>query len=288
MQTVCYNTLNEKNKAETQKEIFKMKIFKKVSAIALAALMLAAFAGCGSKKDNVLSVATNAEFKPFEYLDKDGNATGFDIDLIKAVAEKMGYNTVKIDNMEFDGVVAAVEQGTCDVAASGLTINAKRKKSVDFSDPYYSGAAQILIVGKDDTHYTGTTKEELDEQLKNQTIGVCSGFTGQAYAEGDEEWGFKKIEGATVKVYDNISLAIEDMKNGVISAIIMDDSVAKEAADQNADAIKVIDTDLTVEEYGIAVKKGDSEMVKKVNDALKALEDEGKIKELLEKYDIAE
>ena len=265
-----------------------MKILKKVSALALAMLMLAAFAGCGSKKGNVLTVATNAEFEPFEYLDKDGNATGFDIDLIKAVAEKMGYDDVKIDNMEFDGVVAAVEQGTCDVAASGLTINAKRKKSVDFSDAYYSGAAQILIVGKDDAHYTGTPKEELDDQLKNQTIGVCSGFTGQAYAEGDDEWGFKKIDGATVKVYDNVSLAIEDMKNGVINAIIMDDSVAKEAAAQNADAVKVVDVDLTVEEYGIAVKKGNSELVKKVNDALKALKDEGKIDELLKKYKIAE
>ena len=78
------------------------------------------------------------------------------------------------------------------------------------------------------------------------------------------------------------------MKNGVINAIIMDDSVAKEAAAQNADAVKVVDVDLTVEEYGIAVKKGDSEMVKKVNDALKALKDEGKIDELLKKYKIAE
>lgn len=262
-----------------------MKNLKKILAAVLAIAMICCFAGCGSKT-NTLIVATNAEFEPFEYLDNDGNATGFDIDLIKAVAEKMGYDDVKIDNMAFEGVVAAVESGSCDVAASGLTINAERKKSVDFSTAYYSGAAQILIVAADDTYYTGTTKEELDEQLKNQTIGVCKGFTGEAYANGDEEWGFTAIEGADVKSYDNLSTAIEELKNGNLSAIIMDNKAAEEAAAANADAIKTLDAQLTVEQYGIAVKKGDEEMLKKVNDALAELESEGKIDELLEKYDL--
>lgn len=262
-----------------------MKLTKVISLLAALTLVLTlGLTGCGSNK--TLIVATNAEFAPFEYLDKDNSITGFDIELIKAVAEKMGYEDVKIDNMEFDGVVAAVEQGSCDVAASGLTINAKRKKSVDFSEAYYSGAAQVLIVAKDDTHYTGTTKEELDEQLKNQTIGVCSGFTGQSYAKGDEEWGFKAIEGADVKIYDNLSTAIDDLKNGAINAIIMDNKAAEEAAAQNTDKIKTLPTVLTVEQYGIAVKKGDSEMLEKVNDALKALTDDGTVDKLLEKYEL--
>ncbi len=260
-----------------------MKKLTKIISLVSALLIAALCSGCGTNA-NTLIVATNAEFEPFEYLDKSGNATGFDIDLIKAVAEKMGYDDVRIDNMEFDGVVDAVEQGSCDVAVSGLTINEKRKKSVDFSEPYYSGAAQILIVAKDDTHYTGTTKEELDEQLKNQTIGVCSGFTGQSYAQGDEEWGFKAIEGADVKIYDNLSNAIDDLKNGTINSIIMDNKAAEEAAAQNSDAIKTIDIALTVEQYGIAVKKGDEEMLKKVNDALKELEEDGTIDNLLEQY----
>lgn len=262
-----------------------MKTLKKISALVLAVCMLFVFAGCGSNT-NTLIVATNAEFEPFEYLDEDGNATGFDIDLIKAVAEKMGYDDVKIDNMAFEGVVAAVESGSCDVAASGLTINAERKKSVDFADPYYSGAAQILIVAKNDTHYTGTTKEELDAQLKNQTIGVCKGFTGESYAKGDESWGFEAIEGADVKSYDNISTAIEELKNGNISAIIMDNSVAEEAAANNSDTVKTISTALTVEQYGIAVKKGDEEMLKKVNEALDALKEDGTIDKLLKKYEL--
>lgn len=260
-----------------------MKTLKKIIAAALALCMLLCFAGCGSS--NKLLVATNAEFEPFESLDEDGNCIGFDIDLMKAIAEKMGCE-VKFENMEFDGVVAAVANETCDVSISGLTINAKRSKSVDFSDAYYSGAAQILIVAADDTYYTGTTKEELDQQLIGQKIGVCSGFTGQSYAEGDEEWGFEGIKDAKVNIYDNVSLAIADLKSGTINAIIMDDSVAKEAAQNNSDVAKIIDVALTVEEYGIAVKKGNTELKDKINAALKELNDDGTVDKLLEKYDL--
>jgi polar amino acid transport system substrate-binding protein len=258
---------------------------KKLLAIVLMlAMLVACFAGCG-EKSNKLLVATNAEFEPFESLDKDGNPIGFDIDLMNAIAEKIGYE-VQYENMEFDGVVAAVASGTTDVAISGLTINAKRSKSVNFSKPYYSGAAQILIVGKNDTYYTGTDKATLDEQLKGQKIGVCSGYTGEFYAKGDEEWGFKKIEGAKVNIYENISLAIADLKAGNINAIIMDDSVAKEAAAANADVAKVIDIALTVEEYGIAIAKGDKELKEKIDKALDELVKDGTVDKLLEKYEL--
>lgn len=257
---------------------------KKLLAILLMlAMLVTCFVGCGDS--NKLLVATNAEFEPFESLDKDGNPVGFDIDLMNAIAEKIGYE-VKYENMEFDGVVAAVASGTTDVAISGLTINAKRSKSVNFSNPYYSGAAQILIVGKDDTYYTGTDKATLDEQLKGQKIGVCSGYTGEFYAKGDEEWGFKKIENAKVNIYENISLAIADLKAGNINAIIMDDSVAKEAAAANADVAKVIDIALTVEEYGIAIAKGNDELKEKIDKALEELVKDGTVDKLLEKYDL--
>ena len=233
---------------------------KKIIALVLMLLMVVTcFAGCGAKEKTLL-VATNAEFEPFESLNSDGEIVGFDIDLLNAIAKKMGYE-VKYENMEFDGVVAAVANGTTDLAISGLTINAKRSKSVNFSIPYYSGAAQILIVGKNDTYYTGTDKAALDEQLKGQKIGVCSGYTGQFYAEGDEGWGFKKIENATVNIYENISLAIADLKAGNINAIIMDDSVAKEAVAANSDVAKTIDIALTVEEYGIAIDKTNPELL---------------------------
>lgn len=263
-----------------------MKKMSKILSAVLALVMVAGlFASCG-KKDNVLHVATNAEFPPFETI-VNGEIVGFDIDLINAIAGKLGME-VKLDNVDFDGVISAVTSGADDLAISGLTINEKRKQSVDFSDAYFKGAAQILIVAKNDTHYTGTTKEVLDEQLKNQTIGVCTGFTGEAYAKGDDEWGFKAIEGANVKIYDNISLAIADLKNGNINAIIMDDIPAKEAAatDENKNDIKCIDVALTVEEYGIAVKKGNKELLDKVNQALKELEAEGELQKIADKWGV--
>lgn len=264
-----------------------MKTFTRIFAIVLAVFMLFAFAACNnsdggssstaSTEKKVLKVATNAEFPPFEDLDENNNVVGFDADLIKAIAEKMDM-TVEFSNMEFDGVLAAIASGTCDVAISGLTINDKRKESVDFSEPYHE-TAQIIIVRQDDEHFTGTTKEEIDEQLKNQKIGVCAGFTGEAYAKGDEDWGYTAIEGADIKSYDNISLAITDLNNGTINVIIMDAPTAKESADSDAnkDKVKVIDIPLTVEYYGIAVKKGNSEMLDKINDALAEIKEENKL-----------
>ncbi len=262
-----------------------MKNLKKILCLVLALCLLSCFAGCGADNSNKLIVATNAEFEPFESLDSDGNFVGYEIDLLNAIGEKLGYE-IQFDNMEFDGVIAAVQSNSCDLAASGLTINEKRKKSVSFTTPVYGGAAQILIVAADDTYYTGTTKEELDEQLKNQAIGVCSGYTGQFYAKGDADWGFSPIEGADVKIYENVSTAIADIKNGTINAIIMDDSVAKEAANANSDAVKVIDVALTIEEYGLAVNKDNAELLEKLNTALAELKEEGKIDELLEKYEL--
>lgn len=260
-----------------------MKLKKMLALLAVACIAAVSLAGCGGKKKLVVSL--NAEFKPWEYIDDDKNIVGADVDLMKMIGEKLGME-VEFQNTEFDGVIAAVTSGTCDAACSGLTINPGREKSLDFSTPYYTGAAQILIVRKDDTVFTGTTKEELDQQLKNKKIGVCTSFTGQFYAEGSEDWGFEKIEGATVKVYENVSLAAEDLKNGQIEVIIMDDSVAKETVSANAETLKIIDVALTVEKYGIGVKKGDTEMLEKINKALKELEDSGELKKLLEKWNV--
>lgn len=259
---------------------------KKLLAIVLALAMLLCFAGCGGEKtdEKVLKVATNAEFEPFESLDADGNYVGFDVDLINAIAEKIGYK-IEFDNMEFDGVIAAVASGSCDIALSGLTVNAKRSKSVDFSNAYYQ-TAQLLIVGAKDTYFTGTTKEELDKQLEGKNIGACSGYTGQSYAEGNADWEFPGIKDANVKIYENISLAISDLKNGNLDAIIMDGPVAKEAAAKNADVAKVIDVALTVEDYAIAIQKDNSELKESIDKALEELIASGEVQKLYDKYEL--
>ncbi len=283
----------------------KKDTFKRIGAAVLAGVLLtASAAGCSAREgdsssskagDNStaskpkLRVATNAEFEPWESIDSATKEyIGFDMDLIREIAKKLDMD-VEIQNMEFDSVVASLPTGACDVAISGLTITPGRSKTVDFSESYHE-TAQILMVRTNDTVFTGTTKEALDEQLKGKKIGVCTAFTGESYAKGKEDLGYPGIEGADVKSYDNVSLAAQELKNGTIDVIIMDEAVAKNAAaaDQNKDAIKVIDVPLTVEYYAIAMKKGNAELKEKINKALKELQDSGKVDELKKTWGIGE
>lgn len=260
-----------------------MKKIMSAMLCCLLAATIAAFTGCSAK--DTLTIATNAEFEPFEFM-RNSEIVGFDIDLINEIAAKLD-KTVKLDNMEFDGVIAAVQSGTSKAAISGLTITPKRAGSVDFSAPYYTGAAQMLIVRGDDSLFLGATKAELDGQLQGRNIGVCAGYTGEAYVNGDEDMGFAGIEGATATVFDNISLAITALKNGSIDAIIMDDSVAKKAAETPENTgVKVVNVALSVEEYGIAMQKGDAELKAQIDQALRELASDGTIGRLLEKWEI--
>lgn len=263
-------------------EVMNMK--KTLSLLMCGALLVTGllFAGCG-KDDSVLLVATNAEFEPWEDLNDKKEVVGADADIIKLVAEELG-KTVKFKNMDFEGVIAAVQSGACDVAISALTINDKRKESVDFSTPYYE-TSQILIVRANDTTFTGTTKEALDAQLVGKKIGVCAGFTGEYYARGDEEWGFPGISNATISAYDNVSLAMVDLKNNSIDVIIMDDTVAKNAVKNNADT-KIVDVPLTTESYGIAIPKGNTELKEKIDAAIQKLKNDGKLNEIFERWEI--
>ena len=271
---------------------------KKCAALLTAAVLFtAALTGCSGTPGDasgsdvsdsgkpILKVATNAEFDPWEYIE-NGEYVGADMDIMRAIADKLDME-VEIQNMEFEAVLSALVSKTCDVAISGLTINQTREKQVDFSDPYYK-TAQVLIVRSDDNVFTGTNKEELDAQLKNKKIGVCTGFTGQQYVEGDPNWPFEPIEGAEAVIYDNIALAVQGLKNKAVDVIIMDGPTAEGAAatDENKDAIRVINIPLTVERYAIGVQKGNTDLMNKVNGALKELQNEGKIAEILAKYDM--
>lgn len=263
-----------------------MKKFAKIIAFVVTLAMVCCLAGCSGSDGKTLKIATNAEFEPFEFLNENNEIIGFDVDMMNEIAKRAGYE-LDWKNMEFDGVVAAVPAGTCDIAVSGLTITPKRAKTVDFTDSYME-AAQILIVRTDDTTFTGTTKAELDNQLKNKKVGVCTGYTGELYAKGDADLGFTAIEGAEVKVYDSPATAITDLKNGQIDVIILDDAVAKEnaAADVNKNSIKVIDVALTVEKYAIAVKKGNTELLNALNKALREMKEDGTLDQLLTKWEL--
>ena len=178
-----------------------------------------------------LVVATNAAFPPFESTEGDAY-TGIDIEIMAGLAESLGKELV-IKNVEFSSVFSTVDAGYADITASGITINESRKEFVDFTDSYYT-ASQIIIAPADDTAFDGcTTLEQVEAVLAGFTadtvIGVQKGTTGQFYVEGDEDWGFDGLA-ATCKAYDSGALAVNDMVNGNVQYVIIDEAPAKSIA----------------------------------------------------------
>ncbi len=231
-----------------------------------------------------LKVATSADFDPFEFKE-NGEYKGCDIDIINEIAKRAGY-TLEIQDMEFDGIIAAVQSGTANIGISALTITPKRQTSVDFSEPYYT-TYQVIITLKDDTKFTGTDKAALETQLKGKKIGVCSGYTGKSYVEGDSEMGLPGIPNTKPTVFDNISLAITALKNGSIDCVIMDDIASKQAASAAGNTnVKVIDVPLTVEDYAIAIKKGDTATKAKIDNAIKAMKTDKTLDGFLTKWEL--
>lgn len=170
-----------------------------------------------------LVVATNAAFEPFEYMEGD-KYLGIDMEIAKLLADYLQMELV-INNMEFDAVCLSVGQHKCDIAMAGLTINEKRRESVDFTESYYE-ASQRLIVKSDDTTFDGVaTVADVEAKLNSLgtdvKVGYQNGTTGQFYVQGDADWGFDGLK-VTGVGYQNGSLAVQDMLNGNLDYVIID------------------------------------------------------------------
>lgn len=224
-------------------------------------------ANAGEKK--VIVMGTNAEFPPFEYREGD-KVVGFDVEIAKKVAEKLDAE-LKIEDMLFDGLIPALEAGKIDFIAAGMSVTEERKKNVDFSNGYYE-ASQVIIVTADNETIKGP------EDLKNKKIGVQLGTTGDMEAQN--------IEGAEVVQFNAGFAAIMDLQNGKVDAVILDSEPAKNFASQN-NQIKILDVELTKEEYAIAVKKGNTELVNAINAVLEELKT-SEYDRLVQKYFTAE
>lgn len=178
-----------------------------------------------------LVVATNAAFEPFEYtLDGGKSFLGVDMEIAAKLAEYLGKELV-ISNMDFDAVCINVGQGKADIAMAGLTIKEDRKEYVTFSDKYYD-ASQKIIAKKSDKAFddckTAADVEKILNELKQGTkIGVQTGTTAQFYVQGDEDWGFDGFKNLKAVGYKNGSLAVQDMINGNIDYVIIDEAPAK-------------------------------------------------------------
>ena len=178
----------------------------------------------GAERENYLVVATNAYFPPFEYY--EGNKlTGVDMKIASLLAEKLG-KTLYIYDMEFDSVIISVKNGDSDIGMAGMTVNEERKKSIDFTTEYYE-SAQVLVVRENDEVFAGCQNADdivakLSEQTTAFQVGTQNGTTGYMYSAGDEGFGYDGFKNLTCNGYTTGALAILDLANGKIDAVILD------------------------------------------------------------------
>lgn len=244
-----------------------MKVKKLVSLMAVFVCMLALAAGCAKKNDNVLIMGTNAEFPPYEFYEGK-KIVGIDAEFAEAIADKLGME-FKIEDMAFESIIPAVESGKVDLGAAGMTVTEVRQKQVDFSDTYYTGR-QVIIVSEENKEITGP------DQLEGKKIGVMLGFTGDIYAT--EQFGDKNIQR-----FSKGSEAVQALLQGKIDAVINDDQPAQTYVKQNK-GLKILETKYAEDNYAMCFKKGNKELVEKVNKAIKDLKEDGTFDKIVKKY----
>lgn len=221
----------------------------------------------GTEAAGVLTVATEPAFPPFEF-QEDGEFKGFDIDLMNAIGETAGLE-VEFQSLPFDGIIPALQAGTVDAAISGMTITEERLQTVDFSRPYIKAGLAIAI---QDT----TTDIEGLGDLEDKRIAVQIGTTGADQAA--------EIAGAEVSTFESAPLALQELSNGNVDAVINDAPVTLDAiASGNIPGLEVVGELLTTEFYGIALPK-DSENVEVINDAIATMIDDGTYGEIYQKW----
>jgi polar amino acid transport system substrate-binding protein len=216
-----------------------------------------------------LVMVTNAEFPPYEFHEKN-EIVGIDAEIAKAIADKLGME-IEIQDMAFDSLIPAVQTGKADFTAAGMTINEDRKKNVDFTDTY-AKAAQVIIVKE------GSDIVEPDN-LEGKKIGVQTGTTGDIYAAD--------IKDGKINRYNKGMDAVMALTQDKIDAVVIDREPAKVFV-KNNQGLKILDKAFTEEEYAIAVKKGNTELLEKLNGAIKDLKDSGDLQKIVDKYITAE
>lgn len=218
----------------------------------------------------VLVMATNAEFAPWEYYEGD-KIVGIDPEIAQAIADKLGM-TLEIEDMAFDSIIPAVTSGKADFGAAGMTVDEDRMVFVDFTDTY-ANASQVIIV-KETSEIAGSA------DLADKKIGVQLGTTGDLLATdlaGD----------GNVERYNKGFEAVQALLQDKIDAVVIDSAPANVFVEQSQ-GLKVCDEAMSQEEYAIAVAKGNTELLDKINGALKELKEDGTIDAIMNKYIPAE
>lgn len=257
------------------------KIISAVLAVVLASLMVAGFAGCKKTSGEtsststtaakpVLTMATNATFPPYEYMEGK-NVVGIDAEIAQAIADKLGM-TLKIENIEFNSIITGVQTGKYDMGMAGMTVTETRKKSVSFSTSYATGV-QVVIVKKGSKI---TSVDDLSAKGAKYTVGVQLSTTGDIYATDD-------FTSKRVVEYKSGTDAVAALVAGKVDCVIIDNEPAKNYVKANT-GLEILDTKYVEENYAICVAKDNTELLGKINGALKELTADGTVQKIIDKY----
>ena len=216
--------------------------------------------------EGVLTMPTNAAFPPYESTDDSGNVVGIDADIAAAIAEKLGLK-LQIDDMDFDGALAAPQSGKSDIVMAGVTVNEDRLLTLDFTESYATGVQVVIVPEGSDV-----TLDNLGEQQ----IGTQRGTTGYIYCTDD--YGEDHVV-----AYDDAIAAVKALNNGQIDCVVIDSAPAQELVKANP-GLTILDTEYVTEDYAIGVAKGNTALLDAVNGALKELVEDGTVQSIIDKY----
>lgn len=250
---------------------------KKVLSIILSGALLASCAmltSCGGGDSGTLTMATNAQFPPYEYYEDD-KVVGIDAEIAEAIATKLG-KTLEIADIEFNSIIAGVQTGKYDIGIAGITVTDERKESVAFTDSYATGVQSVIV--KEDSPITSPA--DLGADGATYTIGVQLSTTGDIYAS--DEFGEDRVQ-----KFQTGADAVNALKADKVDCVIIDNQPANSYVTQNQ-GLKVLDTEYAVEEYAICTSKDNSELLNDINAALAELKADGTIDGIIAKYISAE
>ena len=234
---------------------------KKLALVCIGAALLA---GCGESSSNTLKMITEATFPPYEFL-RGQDVVGIDVEICRAVAKRMGKEFM-VETVDFDSVIPAVVSGKADLAAAGITVTEDRKKNVDFSIPYVKTG--IVVISMKSKPFTDVG------QLKGKRIGVQSGTTSENYVVNDLKQEPERLRSPAE--------AVAGLKAGRCDFVIADIDPAKNCVKGEPDL--QLSGFITSEEYAVAIRKGQPELLAAINATITELKANGKLAKWIEQY----
>ncbi|MBE6932534.1 MAG: amino acid ABC transporter substrate-binding protein [Ruminococcaceae bacterium] len=249
---------------------------KKIIALLLAVMMVVGLAACASSGNTAtkgaLTMATNAQFPPYEYYEGD-KIVGIDAEIAGAIADKLGLELI-IEDMEFDSIIEAVKSGKADIGMAGMTVTPERQEAVNFTATYATGK-QVIIVAE------GSEITSVDDlsNVGGYVIGVQRNTTGDLYTT----WDLEDAGLATIDRYSKGADAVQALLTGKVDCVVIDNEPAN-AFVAEAEGLTILETEYVTEDYAGAMSKDNEKLYEDVNKALEELIADGTVQKIIDKY----